>query len=269
MSILHHQEKAMHVREVKAPTPRGTIVWIHGLGESAFCFEHLWLTPSFAQWHHLAPDLPGYGKSPWAEQPLTLNAFAQHLASWLAGRGTLTPPLIIAGHSMGGVIGTMLCEALAGAGTPADGFLNLEGNISLGDCGFSSRVAHAEPEDGSFQRLVDEVFVDGQKDQALRAYYPSLRFCDPRAYHLNGRELVELSSAEGLAQRLADLNLPILYIYGNPHGTGQRSLELLRNAGIDYRAIADAGHWPFLDQPKAFLQKASEWLISPPFQIVR
>ncbi len=167
---------------------------------------------------------------------------------------------MVVGHSMGAVIGTLLCERLAGR---VRGFLNVEGNLSLDDCAFSSKVADRPLDEilsGELDRILDEVYRGGLDDRALRTYYPSMRMCDPRAYHLNGGELVELSRTEGLAGRMAALDVAKLYVAGSPRGTGERSRALLDRAGIGWRAVEDAGHWPFLDQPEAFVDEMTAFL---------
>lgn len=241
----------MRERAASGP-PRGTLLYVHGLGESGLGFEGVMAAPELAAWRQVAPDLPGYGKSPWPEKPLTLDAHAERLAAWMDTRWP--EPVVVVGHSMGGVVGTFLCERLA-PGRVA-GFLNVEGNVSIDDCGFSSQVAGRSVDEilaGRFDRILDQLYLDGVDDRALRTYYPSMRMCDPRAYHLNGGELVDLSREEELATRMAALGLPVLYLLGRPRGAGERSRALLERAGIVWRAVDDAGHWPFLDQPAVFL----------------
>jgi pimeloyl-ACP methyl ester carboxylesterase len=88
----------------------------------------------------------------------------------------------------------------------------------------------------------------------LRAYGASVQICDPRALHRNSEELVRESTHEQMAIRLAALQLPHLYLYGSPRGTGHHSRALLRQAGLELRKISPAGHWPFLDQRTAFIE---------------
>lgn len=248
------------MRERHATSPAvGTLLYLHGLGESGLGFEGLMASPALASWRQVAPDLPGYGKSPWLEEPPALDEHAARLAAWTDDR--LPGPLVVVGHSMGGVLGTLLCERLAPG--RAGGFLNVEGNVSLADCGFSSQVAAHSVEAilaGEFDRILDRLYRDGVNDRALRTYYPSMRMCDPRAYHRNGVELVELSRAGEMAARMAALGVPALYLLGRPRGTGERSRTLLERAGVAWRAVDDAGHWPFLDQPPAFLKKMLAFL---------
>ncbi len=248
--------------------PLGTLLYIHGLGESGLGFENQLADPRLAAWRQLAVDLPGYGKTPWREQPLDLDGLADLLAAWLRGRGEA--PVVLVGHSMGGVLGLLLCER---APELVRAFVNVEGNISLDDCGFSSKAAAyslADFVNNGFAAIAQQLYLDGVEDLALRTYYPSLRLCDPRQYHRNSLDLVALSKAAEpgaavsdtgeLAARLANLTLPQIYLLGDPRGTGEFSRSRLREAGVEYWPIAHAGHWPFLDQPDAFVRDLLKFL---------
>jgi pimeloyl-ACP methyl ester carboxylesterase len=61
--IGHRFEHGMYIREAGHESPRVTVLYVHGLGESGLCFEGLLGDPRLRRWRHLAPDLPGYGKS--------------------------------------------------------------------------------------------------------------------------------------------------------------------------------------------------------------
>lgn len=255
----HHVDSAMHWRRVTAREPRrGTLLYVHGLGESGLSFEALAASAKLAGWNHEIPDLPGYGKSPWTPEPLGLSDHVQRLADWLDRRQG--EPVVVLGHSMGGVIGLLLCELRP---QHVRAFVNVEGNVSLADCTFSSQAAAYSTQEfvaRGFHNLLEHVYRDGLDDPALRTYYPSLRLCDPRQYHRNSRELVEISRTETLAPRQARLELPHIYLLGDPRGTGATSRRLLDAAGVSWRAIAEAGHWPFLDQPAAFVHQLQSFL---------
>ncbi|MBW2645758.1 MAG: hypothetical protein JRE23_06215, partial [Deltaproteobacteria bacterium] len=81
--IRHYFEHGMYVRECETKDSKGTIVYIHGLGESGLCFEKLIADARMQKWSHVAPDLPGYGKSPWPGQPMGLKEFVSYLGRWL------------------------------------------------------------------------------------------------------------------------------------------------------------------------------------------
>jgi pimeloyl-ACP methyl ester carboxylesterase len=87
-----------------------------------------------------------------------------------------------------------------------------------------------------------------------------MRLCEPRLLHLNSAELVTVSTEETLASRQARLAIPHTYLLGSPGGTGEHSQSLLTAAGVSWSAIEDAGHWPFLDQPDAFVARFLRFL---------
>lgn len=255
----HRIEHGMFVREAASGQASGTpLVWVHGLGESGLGFERIAVHPELAPWRHLIPDLPGYGRTPWTAPPLDLRQQADRLAEWLSG--TSRPPAVIVGHSMGGVIGQLLAERHP---ERVHALVDVDGNVSEGDCVFSKKVVGQSMEafvDERFDRLCDAIYQQGVEDLPLRSYYASLRLADPRAFYRNAQELVELSTPETLAVQLAALPVPKVYIAGHPHGADARSLELLEQAAVPTELVQPAGHWPFLDRPRDFASRLAAFL---------
>ncbi len=257
--ITHAFEHGMYLRRLAAQEALGTILYIHGLGESALCFERLMADHRLRRWNHLAPDLIGYGKSSWSSAPLKLEQQAERLDALLEDLGS--DPVVLVGHSMGGVIGTLLAHR---APRRVRAFLNVEGTISSPDCHFSSRAASYTAEDWlgeGYGVLLDGLYREASDNpEVLRPYCASIQMCDPRAFHKNSRELVEASAEETLARRLAAVEAPKVYLFGAPRGTCDASRALLRDAGVKMVGIPDAGHWPFLDQPDAFVDETVRFL---------
>jgi len=253
--LLHH---GVFVRENGAgPGPR-TVLWVHGLGESGLCFEDLLAQRDLAHWRHLTADLPGYGRTAWPGTPLSLGEQAELLADLindLAGG-----PVVVAGHSMGGVIALLLAERFPSL---VRGIIDIDGNKSLDDCTYSSQAAacpEAEFAASGFSTLRDGIHAAGADDPALRSYYVSLRLADPATFHLNSRELVALSQREDLALRLAAFNGPKVYIAGAPGGACASSRRLLAAARVPVVEIAPSGHWPFIDRPREFTAAVAGFL---------
>lgn len=242
-------ESGMFVREAgDGPV----LVFVHGLGESGLCFEHLLAHPGLTGHRLLVPDLPGYGRSAPAAAPLGLADQADLLAEWLSGRGLERPWVV--GHSMGGVVGVLLAERHGGR---LAGLVDVDGNVSLADCVFSGRAMESTRDEflaGGFDRLRDTVYRQGARERAHRGYYASMRLADPLQYHLNSAELLEASRPEDMARRLAGLVCPAHYVAGVPRGASERSRELLDAAGVEWTAIEESGHWPFVDQPDRFVE---------------
>jgi pimeloyl-ACP methyl ester carboxylesterase len=263
--ISHAVERGLFLRRLAAEEPRGTAVYVHGLGESALCFERLMADERLGGWSHLAVDLAGYGKSFWARAPLALEEHADRLAELLDA--LVGEPAVVLGHSMGGVVATLLAER---AKRLVRALVNVEGNISASDCHFSSRAAEHTEESWlarGYDQLLDGLYREERENPAvLRPYCASIQMCDPRAFFRNSRELVEASAAETLAARMAAIDRPKIYLFGAPRGAGDLSRGLLSRAGVEMVGIPDAGHWPFLDHPRAFVAELLAFLDRLPAQ---
>lgn len=252
-----HRE-GVYFRKKHAADPRGTLFYVHGLGESGLCFEEIMTAERLRFWNHIVPDLPGYGRSKWPESPISLPRFAQMVAEWLSTEEVR--PRILVGHSMGGVIGQMVCRDYPEA---ADAFFNVEGNVSLEDCTFSGRAAGTSL-DGflaeGFDRLKSWVYEAGREVLPMRRYHASMLRCSPAAFHHNSEELVAISKAERMARDLSTLSLPVRFAAGLRGGLGKRSLELLRREEIDLVGFSGSGHWPFLDETEAFVSELRRFI---------
>lgn len=247
----HDVEHGMVVRERRAEDSRGTALFVHGLGESGLCFEHLLGAPALASRTLLVPDLPGYGRSPRPAAPLGLAGEADHLAAWLRARGE--GPVDVVGHSMGGIVALLLAERHPDR---VRSLVDVEGNKSPDDCAFSGPAARQPLSRflaSGFDELRAPIRARGVTDPVFRGYDVSLRLADPHTFHRDSVELVALSESETLADRLAALRLRHRYVAGRPDGVALRSLDLLAAAGVEVDLIEPAGHWPFLDRPEDFL----------------
>lgn len=223
------------------------ILWIHGLGESSRCFLNI--IKGLDGFCHWLPDLPGYGRSQGAEV-YSLTEAAQQMANLLMVDG----PAAIVGHSMGGVVGTLLCEHHPPL---VRKFINVEGNISLGDCGYSAPICAQGKEEfvsRGYFRLLEELYTRGRDDVAHCRYLASMSVAQPEIVYAHSHELVELSKREELAHRMARLSVPHLYIAGSPGGAASRSLALLEASGVELSKLEPSGHWPFIDQPEQFVK---------------
>lgn len=236
------------------------LVWLHGLGEWSAGFEPIASHPALAGFTHVLVDLPGYGRSPWPDAPESLEALAARIASWLGDRGGRAQggdPVVI-GHSMGGVLAQLIAER---AGVRA--IVNVEGNLSRGDCVFSAKVAGYTADDFAGHGLAAlraETYERGRGDPALRGYHGAMWVASPRVFHHHALDLVALSEAEGLIGRLAALTAPVLYVAGAPGGICARSCELLDRHGIRWVSLSPAAHWVHVDQPDRFAAAVADFL---------
>ncbi|MBS1121501.1 MAG: hypothetical protein H6Q90_3729 [Deltaproteobacteria bacterium] len=222
------------------------LVWIHGLGEWSVSFDAIAHHPALDDFAHTLPDLPGYGRSP-PPDPIpardSLGHLASHLVAWLAGR----PPVVLVGHSMGGVLATLVAEQIA-----VRGVIDVDGNLSRGDCTFSVQAASYSPEDflaHGFGELRAQVYTAGIQDPALRGYHVALAAADPAMFHRNSIDLLELSATDTLAERVVNLRAPSLFVAGVPGGICEHSRLMLDRLGARWMVVQPSGHWVHVDQP--------------------
>jgi pimeloyl-ACP methyl ester carboxylesterase len=221
------------------------LVWLHGLGAWSVGFNDIVAHPAFAGFSHVMPDLPGCGRSPWPAEPDGLDRLADRLAAWLDGRR----PAII-GHSMGGVLAQLIGERI-----PLRAVINVDGNLSRGDCTFSGKVAAYSLEDfvaHGFAALRKETYDGGLTYPPLRGCFAAMTAAQPHSFYHHSLELIAISEPETLAPRLAALSAPSLFVAGVPDGICAYSRSLLDRHAIRWIGPEPAGHWVHDDQPEAF-----------------
>lgn len=238
------------------------VIWIHGLGERSQCFDAVAAHPALAGLCHVLPDLPGYGSSQapaLAAGTDSLDDLAAHLASWLTTWPRREPPILV-GHSMGGVVATLVAERIA-----VRGVLDIDGNLTRGDCTFSAEACAQDPSafaSHGFAAMRERVARDGVRSPALAGYAAAMAHATPAVFHRNAADLVALSETETLVPRLAALRAPVLFVAGVPGGICAHSKELLERRAVPWVGIEPAGHWPYIDQREAFVAVARGFLRS-------
>jgi pimeloyl-ACP methyl ester carboxylesterase len=243
-------EHGMSVRRVgRGPT----VVWIHGLGESSAGFDPV--LPELGGYTHVLVDLPGYGRSPWPDDVIGLDEVASRLARWLANE----QPAVLVGHSMGGVLATFVAEL-----APVRGVVNIDGNLTRGDCTFSAQAGAYSLADfraRGFETLRAEVYGVGAQRPELRGYHAAMYFASPDVFHRHALDLVLLSAGDTLAPRLAALTVPKLFVAGVPRGVCAASRARLDELRIPWLSIEPAGHWVHLDQHERFATAVDTFLM--------
>jgi len=223
-----------------------SIVWIHGLGESSVSFEPV--VEALPDFTHVLVDLPGYGRSPWPDEAVGLAETGARFARWLANE----QPAVLVGHSMGGVLATFVAEL-----APVRGVINVDGNITRGDCTFSLQ-ATAYPLDEfcdiGFAEVRAKVYAEGAKRPELQGYHAAMTFASPAVFYKHAVDLVELSTSDTLGPRLAGLDTRKLFVAGVPDGVCAETRARLDALGVPLLAVEPAGHWVYLDQLARFAE---------------
>lgn len=87
-------------------SPRGTLCWVHGYAEHSGRYEEVVRFLGAQGWGNLLWDLRGHGRSTGRRGFITdLEEYLYDLtAVWTHWKEKLSPPIILAGHSLGGLI---------------------------------------------------------------------------------------------------------------------------------------------------------------------
>lgn len=242
---MHWQWSLEHGMTVRRTGAGPCIVWIHGLGESSSSWEPV--VAALPDRTHVLVDLPGYGRSPWPDDVVALPEVAARFARWLANE----QPALLVGHSMGGVLATLVAEL-----APVRGVIDVDGNLTRGDCTFSAQASAYRLEDFTshgFAAIRAEIYANGVTRPELRGYHAAMCFASPAVFHRHAQDLIELSTSDTLGPRLAALPAPKLFIAGVPDGICAASRARLDELRIPWLGIEPAGHWVYLDQLERFV----------------
>ncbi|WP_280153148.1 alpha/beta hydrolase [Piscinibacter sp. XHJ-5] len=106
----------LHLRHWPAPSPRGTVLIVHGLGEHIGRYGHVAEHLNRLGWHVAGHDHRGHGQSEGAKGRLgDGDDLVRDLAAVIDSvRGQRPGPLVLLGHSLGGLVAArFIAEGLA------------------------------------------------------------------------------------------------------------------------------------------------------------
>src|SRR5207245_2400094 len=147
--------------------------------------------------------------------------------------------------------------------THVAGIVDIDGNISRGDCTFSAQAfaySLADFRAHGFAQMRAQVYADGALRPELRTYHAAMCFASPDASHRHAADLIELSTSNTLGPRLAALHCPALFVAGVPDGVCTETRRQLTELKIRWVGIEPAGHWVYLDQLDRFVEEVTCFL---------
>lgn len=233
--------------------PKGTVLCVHGYPESSYMWRHLLEAVADAGWQAVAPDLPGYGDSPYAGSG-TWTAHVQALDDF--HREQELGEIVLVVHDWGGLIGLRwACE-----------HPDLIRAMVISDTGFFA--------DGKWHGMAEALRAPGQGEQLVDGldrdgFAAMLRTVSPE---LDDRSIDEYFKAYGAPERrrgqlelyrsgefselkdydLSSVDAPALILWGEddpfaPVAGAHRFARELPDASLV--VVKGAKHFLFDDEP--------------------
>jgi pimeloyl-ACP methyl ester carboxylesterase len=252
--MVHIEYKGMELDVSCTHVRRGgtTVVCLHGLQTNREMFEPLRAFFTRKKYSMVGIDCIGFGKSSKPED------FSYDLADQAAIVDMVIHELklqqfFIIGHSMGGMIGTMLLKSWPGC----LGLVNMEGNFVLEDCGTSLPVSESSFEEFS-QKMYPELLVSletsAEPSAALRR--KCLRLTPDYAFYKTSKSIVEWSRSGKLLPEFLESPVPKVFVYGEKNRRKKDVLPVY----VPTAEIKGAGHFMLSDNPEATARTVDDYL---------
>ncbi len=264
MTVYEINGQQIYVREEGTPNKQVALL-IHGWSSSWFALSPIF--PSLSKrFRCMAVDLPGYGKSPRGEEPATMPGYADLLAA-LIQEVSPKRPIVLIGHSMGGMISLtltsrhpQLVERMILLSPTISGHLSLFIDLFIAPITMLERFAIGNLLVSLFEsqmmwatdRLMRPASI-AENSGVTEADYRQLRADARRLGQGQVRAECFWAMRQGdLRGKLGGINTPTLAIWGLEDNTVPlRDASVLADelADVDLRFIPKASHWPQFETP--------------------
>jgi pimeloyl-ACP methyl ester carboxylesterase len=233
------------------------VVLIHGSGGAIDWWDDL--TPLLAEQGRrvIAIDMLGYGGSEKPSEGYSIESQASLIAQVLSKLGVESAAVV--GHSLGGKVATALAEGspelVAGLA-----ILDISPDSSYGGLSGSAKVAKLPVLGQALWRIAPDFMVRRNLEQAFAPgfevpdrFVDDVRAMTYPAYRDSAEESEAYTDEKPLNQRLQELGLPLLVIFGEQDQLYPARESLSAYAaipGVETVLIPEAGHSPNVETPE-------------------
>lgn len=238
------------------PAPQNTrpVLMLHGLGADSRSWAFQFPALIEAGFRPIAPDLPGFGRSPMINHQWNIPSITDQLMEWMRDHGFIQLPVV--GISMGGAIALQLVlnePELVSQLVLVNTFACLRPRKIRTVTYLMRRFIQSTLHGGSSQAEIVAYHLFPNPDQAeLRlAITQLIRETDPQVYRTAMRAIAVFD----VRKRLSEIRAPTLLISGELDATVplDNQMELAeRIPGVQHVIIPNARHAVVADQPEKF-----------------
>ncbi len=232
------------------------ILLLHGLGSSKEDYVQIFNYNKLKVNNIIIPDLIGHGESSkppnfsysMDDQAKVLNRLLKRLS--------LKSNIVLVAHSMGGPIAVSLAELLSDR---VVGLIYAEGNIDVGDCFFTKFVIDSFSLEKWEEIGFKQSLAEFRKDPNFADFAVSFAKAGAITIYKSSEDLVRVSIEDTLLDRLIQLSIPILAIFGAKN-KGKFSSEKKLQSKFPIQYIPEAGHGLMVDNPRIFFETIIDFL---------
>ena len=191
------------------------------------------------------PDLKGFGDNKFMPYPYSLSDYVSEVKDYLT-KNNIVEPLVVA-HSFGGRV------AIKMASEEPKIFKKL---VLVGSAGLKPKLTPKK----IVKKCAFSVLKRFIPKEKLSAFYSK----DYNALNSVMKESFKLIVSEHLDDRLKDIKIPTLIVYGKRDKETPPYMAKRFNRGIEnsQTLMLDAGHFCFLDKPHKFNLEVKEFLLA-------
>ena len=220
-------------------------VWFHpALGDSHLCFREAFSSSLARLARIFIFDPPGHGASPPRPGGLTIEG-AAHVWRELIAHYSATRPVVLAGHSMAGIIASRTAQLLQRSTALV---VSIEGNLTRADAYFTGLAAQFDTPHAFYAAFRSRILRRAKRDEILRRFACSLEFADAMTLWTLGRSVIDRADPGGDFLRL---QCPKIH-YWDAASSMKSAKAYLERHRLPQRRLDGLGHWPMVKSPHTF-----------------
>lgn len=228
------------------------LILIHGLTEDSSCFKAVKSTDLAKSYNIISVELPGFGesKSRIAIAVKDLVIAHQNIVA-LIEKYSKTQSVIVLGHSLGGLIGTLVCSALK---DKVSLFLNVDGllqEMKPGSSSFANAGCFHSPEKFKQSMLKSLQSQSGATNHYIARYINNVKATDAETLHAWAKAIIEMLKDNAVFKTYTQLKCKAIYLYGE-RSINKKNNLLVKKENLDRTEFTGLGHWPMLESPEVF-----------------
>lgn len=227
----------------KALEAKAQVWFIHGFGDSGKTYSEVFESDLAHNYDLYVVDMPGFGSSPRNSSVTSIKDQASLLKEIIQETSDL--PVVIVAHSIGGLVGTWLCQLL---GSKVKYYFNIEGNLTEADSYFSSKPLGYETPEAFATDFTHEIFNQAITEERFKRYYASVVWANPQAMHDWATSSQHFVKDNLCGQEFQQLMCPKVYIWGDKD-TPQETQQFIHQNQLPHEYFEGVGHWHMHENP--------------------